>query len=78
MIKILNGWLRTAFLVFDLASLDGCTMGEEAALWGRYGLVPDCQVRTGKIEFQICLIPLEKIHNHTVKITKFMQLNPGN
>ena len=32
MIKILNGWLRRALLVFDLASLDGCTMGEEAAL----------------------------------------------
>ena len=32
MIKILNGSFRTTLLVFDLASLDCCTMGEEAAL----------------------------------------------
>ena len=32
MIRILNGWFRTALLVFDLASLDCCTMDEEAAL----------------------------------------------
>ena len=47
MIKILNGWLRTAFLVFDLASLDGCTMGEEAALGGGEGAIWSGTGRSG-------------------------------
>ena len=34
MIKIVKGWLRTALLVFGIASFDCCTMGEEAALGG--------------------------------------------
>ena len=37
MIKIVKGWLRTALLVFGLASFDCCTMGEEAALGGGGG-----------------------------------------
>ena len=32
MINILKGWLRTALLLFGLASFDCCTIGEEAAL----------------------------------------------
>ena len=52
-IKILRGWFKAALAAFPLASLSSCTIGEEAAVGGRWYLVSDSQDRTGKKANQI-------------------------